>query len=161
MTRTRDPVFCVLLASIAALAAVFTAQYGFGLQPCELCLLQRWPYGVVIALALLALVLKLEGKALQIVLALCFVAFAADAGIALYHTGVEQHWWAGPTACTAGSGTVTSVEDLAAMLSKPVNVPQCDQPAWTMFGVSMAGYNLLACLVLAIYSALSARRARR
>ncbi|HMA51430.1 MAG TPA: disulfide bond formation protein B, partial [Magnetospirillaceae bacterium] len=96
----------------------------------------------------------------RIVLGLCFLAFAADAGIALYHVGVEQHWWAGPQACTAGSGTVTSVEDLAAMLSKPVDIPQCDKPAWLLAGISMAGYNLLACLIMSVYCALSARRVR-
>jgi disulfide bond formation protein DsbB len=158
MTRTRDPVFAVLLFSLAALAAVFTAQYGFGLRPCELCLTQRVPYFVVIAIALAGLGLKLEAKGMRIVLALCALAFAIDAGIALYHVGVEQHWWAGPRACTAGSGTVTSVEDLAAMLQKPIDVPQCDQPAWLLAGISMAGYNLLACVIMSVFCALSARR---
>ena len=161
MTRPRDPIFAVLLFSVAALATVFTAQYGFGLQPCELCLTQRVPYFVAIALTLAALGLKLEDKALRIVLGLCFLAFAVDAGIALYHVGVEHQWWAGPQACTAGSGTVTSVEDLAAMLSKPADVPQCDKPAWTLFGVSMAGFNLLACLVMAGFCARAARRGAR
>src|SRR5579872_6609234 len=119
MTRTREPVLAVLFFSIAALAAALIAQYGFGLRPCELCLTQRVPYFVVIALALAAVGLKLDGRGIRIVLALCALAFAIDAGIALYHVGVEQHWWVGPQACTAGSGTVTSVEDLAAMLSKP------------------------------------------
>lgn len=160
MIRAREPVFAILLFSVAALAAAFIAQYGFGLRPCELCLTQRVPYAVVIALALAALGLKLDVKALRIVLWLCFLAFAIDAGIALYHVGVEQHWWAGPQACTAGSGTVTSIEDLAAMLSKPADVPQCDKPAWLLFGVSMAGYNLLACLIMSVFCALSARRVR-
>lgn len=158
MTRTQEPVLATLMFSLAALAAVFIAQYGFGLRPCELCLTQRVPYFVVTALALAALGLKLQGKAIRIVLALCALAFAIDAGIALYHVGVEQHWWAGPQACTAGAGTVTSVEDLMAALQKPIDVPQCDKPAWLLAGISMAGYNLLACVIMSVFCALSARR---
>jgi disulfide bond formation protein DsbB len=158
MIRTRDSVFLILLASVAILASVFIAQYGFGLEPCELCLSQRFPYAVTIALSALALALKLDEKKLGAVLWLCALAFAVGTGLALYHAGVEQHWWAGPTACTAGSGTVTSVEDLAAMLSKPANLPQCDQPAWLLFGVSMAGYNVLASLVLTVFSVVSAQK---
>ena len=160
MSRTRDPIFAVLLFSSAALATVFIAQYGFHLQPCELCLLQRYPYGVAILLTVAALGLKLDAKALRTVLGLCFLTFAVNGGIALYHVGVEQHWWAGPQACTAGSGTVTSVEDLAAMLSKPADIPMCDQPSWFLFGVTMAGYNLLACIGMAAFCVLSARRFR-
>ena len=158
MTRTRDPIFVVLMFSIAILAAVFTSQYGFGLRPCQLCLYQRVPYGVTIFLALLALGLRLDAKRTALVLGLCFLAFAADGGLALYHVGVEQHWWAGPTSCSGGLGTVRSVEDLAALLSKPIDIPSCDKVAWSLFGISMAGYNLLASIALAAFSALSARR---
>lgn len=158
MTPAREPVLAILLFALAALASVFTAQYGFGLIPCELCLAQRVPYYIVVALTLAATLLKLQGKTLRIVLALCALAFAVDAGIALYHVGVEHHWWAGPQACTAGAGTVTSVEDLMAALQKPIDVPQCDKPAWLLAGISMAGYNLLACLIMSVFSALSARR---
>lgn len=158
MTRTRDPIFTVLILSIAALAAAFTAQYGFGLRPCELCLFQRVPYGAVILLAILGLGLNLEAKKMALLLGVCFLAFAGNAGLALYHVGVEQHWWEGPKACTGGLNTVHSVEDLAALLSKPINIPQCDKPAWTLFGVSMAGYNLLACIALAVFSLQAAQR---
>jgi len=158
MTRTRDPIFIVLMASIAILAAVFTSQYGFGLRPCELCLIQRVPYGAVIFLALLGLGLRLDAKKSALLLGACTLAFVVGGGIAFYHVGVEQHWWAGPTSCTGGLGTVHSVEDLAALLSKPIDIPQCDKVAWSLFGISMAGYNVLASLVLAGFSALAARR---
>jgi len=157
MTRARDPIFVVLMVSIAALATAFTAQYGFGLRPCELCLFQRVPYGVVIFLAALGLGLRLDEKKSALVLGLCALTFAVGAGLALYHTGVEQHWWAGPTSCTGGLGTVRSVEDLAALLSKPIDIPQCDKIAWSLFGISMAGYNLAASLVLAGFSGMAAQ----
>ena len=158
MTRTRDPIFIVLMMSIAALATAFTAQYGFGLRPCELCLLQRVPYGVVIFLALLALGLRLDAGRMALVLGLCGLAFLGNSGISLYHVGVEQHWWAGPTSCTGGLGTVHSVQDLAALLSKPIDIPQCDKVAWSLFGISMAGYNMIACIALAAFSLKAAQR---
>jgi disulfide bond formation protein DsbB len=113
---------------------------------------------VVIFLALLALGLRLDPRRMAMVLALCLLAFATDAGLALYHVGVEQHWWAGPASCSGGLGTVRSVEDLAALLSKPISIPSCDKVAWSLFGVSMAGYNLLACVGLAGFCALAAQR---
>ena len=158
MTRTRDPIFIVLMMSIAALATAFTAQYGFGLRPCELCLFQRVPYGVVIFLALLALGLRLDARRMALVVGLCGLAFLVNSGLSLYHVGVEQHWWAGPTSCTGGLGTVHSVQDLAALLSKPIDIPQCDKVAWSLFGISMAGYNIIACIGMAAFCLLATQR---
>ncbi len=45
----------VVFASLAALVTAYVAQYGFDLQPCVLCLYQRWPYGVAIVIAMLAI----------------------------------------------------------------------------------------------------------
>jgi disulfide bond formation protein DsbB len=156
--KDRLPALLLLLASLGVLAAAFTAQYGFGILPCPLCLYQRIPYGTVIALALLALVLRLESRLLAALLGLCALAFLTNSGLALYHVGVEQHWWAGPDSCSAGKGAAQSVEDLLAQLSKPVKIPACDQVSWSLFGISLAGYNLLASAGLAAFSSVAARR---
>ena len=158
MTRARDPIFVVLMLSIAALATAFTAQYGFGLRPCQLCLYQRVPYGVVIFLALLALGLGLDARRMAMVLGACLLAFLVNSGLSLYHVGVEQHWWAGPASCSGGLGGVHSVQDLAALLSRPIDIPSCDKVAWSLFGISMAGYDLLACVGLAAFCGLAAQR---
>ncbi len=70
------------------------------------------------------------------------------AALAFYHVGVEQHWFAGPSACTAAAGTPTTLEALKAQLlhQQPV---RCDEPAWSLFGISLAGWNLLASLAMA------------
>jgi disulfide bond formation protein DsbB len=156
---SRDAGLVLFLCAIGALAAALVAQYGFGLSPCQLCLYQRVPYGVVILLALLLLILRPTAKQSALLLALCALAFVTDSGLALYHVGVEQHWWAGPASCSStGGGGAQSVEDLMAQLSKPIKLPSCDQIAWSLFGVSMAGYNLLACVGLAGFSGLMATR---
>lgn len=159
MRLHRDPALVLLLVSLAALAAVLIAEYGFGLLPCPLCLYQRIPYCVVAALALLGMVSRLGAGQAALLLGLCGLAFLVGGGLALFHVGVEQHWWAGPASCSAGAGGARNVEDLLAQLSKPVKIPSCDQVAWSLFGVSMAGYNLLASVGLAAFALVSSAQA--
>ena len=149
-------------ASIAALAAaglliaVFAMQYIGGLAPCSLCLTQRWPHGVALALGLIALMPITGAPARRLLLALIALSFAVTAGIGAYHAGVEYGWFAVPTAC---SGTISgnTVEELKRQLmAQPV--VRCDEVAWSLFGVSLAGYNFLASSALALFCATSAFR---
>lgn len=146
----------ILAASAATLTGAFLFQYVGGLAPCVLCIYQRYPYGVTIALAAAALFLA-DGRARGALLLLCGVAFLAGAGIGVFHVGVEQHWWEGTAACTGESGPAGSLEALKAqILATPV--VRCDQIAWSLFGISMAGYNVLISLALALVSVWAARR---
>jgi disulfide bond formation protein DsbB len=138
----------ILLACVGALASALTAQYGFGLKPCVLCVYQRVPYVVAGLLAIVALLPGIGGRARVLLVSLCALAFAVDCGIAIFHVGVEQHWWAGLAACTGTVPQADSIEALQAMLKGPPP-PRCDQIPWEMFGVSMAGYNAMLSLVLA------------
>ena len=69
--------------------------------------------------------------------ALAALAVLAGAGIALFHVGVEQHWWKGLATCTGDLNTAQSLSDLENQLMATPITP-CDRPAWTMFRVSMA-----------------------
>ena len=88
------PAAVIFAASVATLGGAFLFQYVGGLAPCILCIYERIPYGAAIALALLALCLG-DGRARGAALLLCALAFAVDAGISVFHVGVEQHWWEG------------------------------------------------------------------
>ena len=158
-TPARSPIL-IALASAGALAAAFLAQYGFDLQPCILCIYQRWPYAVALGVSLLALLLAGRRAPLTALLGLCALAFMVNAGIAGSHVGIEQHWWAGTEACTGPSGEAASVQELLAQI-QAAPVVRCDEVAWSLFGISMAGYNLLASLALAGFSLSMARRAGR
>jgi disulfide bond formation protein DsbB len=149
-------------ASIAALAAaglliaVFAMQYIGGLAPCSLCLTQRWPHSVALALGLIALMPITAAPARRLLLALIALSFAVTAGIGAYHAGVEYGWFEVPTAC---SGTISgnTVEELKRQLmAQPV--VRCDEVAWSLFGVSLAGYNFLASSALALFCATAAFR---
>ena len=160
---TQNPrlVFALLLgASVAALAAAFASQYIGGLEPCVLCLYQRVPYGVVIALSGLGLGLSGLAPPPKGVIAgiggLCAAAFLVNAGIATFHVGVEQQWWQGTEACGGGGTMARTIEELRAQIFA-APVVRCDEVPWSLFGISMAGYNVLASLGLFVASAIAAR----
>lgn len=145
----------VLLAaggSAALLAGAFAFQYLGGLAPCKLCLWARWPHGAAILIGMLALFLP--GPVLPVLGAL---AAAATMGVGIYHTGVEQRWWEGPTTCTSGS-----IEGLdpAALLDQILAAPivRCDEIAWSLWGISMASWNAILSAGLVVIWLLAARR---
>ena len=85
--------------------------------------------------------------------------FQVGTGVAAYNAGVEWKWWPGPASCTGG-GHVDANQLRAFMNGAKLSEPQCDQAAWTLFGLSMAGYNALVSLGLVVLSALAVREAR-
>lgn len=136
-----------LLASAGSLALALVSEYGFGLKPCELCILQRIPYVVIMLLSLLGLWQKRWALSLCIVIGLTFLV---DSGIAAYHTGVEQHWIAGPEACTdSGDNRPMTMEEILAKI-KGAPIVACDQPQWDFHGITMAAFNAAWALMLAI-----------
>ncbi len=135
------------MASAAVLGTALLSQYWGGLAPCELCLLQRWPWWAAIAIAAVALSLG-DRSPPAVAAAILALVFVISIGLAAYHFGVEQHWIAGPAACTAPSGGAATLEDLRRQILGQ-GVVMCDRPAWTLFGVSLAGWNALASLIMA------------
>ena len=92
---------------------------------------------IVLALAAFAIPERPYGR---IAVALAIVAVLLSGAIGLFHAGVEYHWWAGITRCAApvsGSGT----DLLAQIMATPM--VQCDVPQWTLFGISLAGFNAI------------------
>jgi len=160
MTTAPDKGYAATAAVTASaalmLAVAYVAQYGFGLWPCSLCYVQRAPYFVIVVLGALSLMPAVDARSRRIVLFHLAGLFFLEAGLALYHTGVEMHWWQGPTACTGTVGAV-SLDDLTSALSKPGH-PLCDEPAFLFLGISMAGYNMFAALSLGVASTVAALR---
>ncbi|MEX1110057.1 MAG: disulfide bond formation protein B [Dongiaceae bacterium] len=149
--RRQLPLFA-LLAALAPLAGALGAQYLGGLQPCPLCLWQRYPYVVAVLLAAIAWWMGARGNnaaAERVLLLLVALAFLVSAGIAVFHVGVEQKWWEGTAGCVGSidfSGL--TVEEMAAALEDTAPA-RCDEIAWSFLGISMAGFN-------AIYGAVAA-----
>lgn len=151
MTRQKL-VLMAALGSALMLAGAFGFQYIGGMAPCKLCLWQRWPHGAAVLIGLLAMALPLRVWSY-----LGALAALATAGIGFYHAGVELTWWEGPTSCTSGSIAGLSVDDLMKqIMSAPV--VRCDEIPWSLAGISMAGWNGIISLGLAMVWLLSTRQ---
>jgi disulfide bond formation protein DsbB len=149
----------VLVVSAAVLGAALLSQYWGGLMPCELCLRQRWPWAAAITIAIVVLLVG-DRAALPWVALVFGIVFAVGASFAFYHVGVEQHWFAGPSACTAsGTGHAKTVEEMKRLIMNSAPV-QCDEVQWSLFGVSMAGWNLVASLAMVASCIAAALRPR-
>lgn len=145
----------LLIGAVAPLAVAYGAQHLAGLQPCELCIWQRWGYGIVAALAALSLLAGPAPTAQHMLILLGGVAALGVAGVAIFHVGVEQHWWPGFTECASPiQGDMTAEEFEAAILAAPV--VRCDEVAWSFAGISMAGYNAIYAIGLGIFAFLAA-----
>jgi len=152
MTRQRL-ILIAAFGSAALLTGAFGFQYIGGLWPCTLCLWQRWPHAAAILLGVLGMTLPQ-----RIWPILGAVAALVTAAIALFHVGVEQTWWEGLATCTADTMGNVNVNDL---LNTDVTVGapvRCDAIAWTLFAISMAGWNMLLSTGLAVISIKAARK---
>lgn len=139
------------LGSLGLLLGALAFQHLGGLAPCQMCLWQRWPHVAAALIGLFALALARWSHG-RVMPWLGMLAVLTSAGIAAYHTGVERGWWQGPTSCTGGGGG-----DLLRM-DGPLGMVMCDEVAWQMLGLSMASWNMLASLGLAVLWVLAARR---
>ena len=131
----------VVLAGLVTLGIAYFAQYVLLLMPCELCLWERWPYRVVIALGIIAALLP--RKPGRVVLGLAALTFLSNVGIAFLHVGVEFHWWLSPL--PECNGIITPGAPLPLTPGLP-----CDAPVYLIphLPVSMSAMDLLNALVL-------------
>ena len=135
----------IAIAALMALTTAWVAQYGFGLFPCELCLYQRLPYIGIVALAGFSTLQVVEPEARRLAAYIAALLFATTAGVAVFHVGVEQEWW--NAACAPTATAAFSFDDIRTALQKP-GQPACNDIPFTLLGISFAGYNVLAGLIL-------------
>jgi disulfide bond formation protein DsbB len=156
------------LTSAALLAGAHLFESFGRLAPCDLCLDQREAHWTALALAaggaLAGLAFKWR-RAAAATAGACALVYLVSAGLALYHVGVEYHYWPGPTACAGGGAVDLGARSLSDILNEKPGRPSCAEAAWRFLGVSMAGYNLLVsaalfalCLIAALDAARQARR---
>lgn len=119
----------------ALLGGAYIGQYVFGLYPCEMCWWQRYPHFAALALALIAFVVPPQ----RLWLALAGLAIFVSGLIGAFHAGVEYGWWEGLTACS--SPVLQGGDPLEAVLNAPL--VRCDEVQWSLFGISLAGWNFL------------------
>ena len=146
----------LVLAAASGSAAMLLGAWGFQyigeMPPCKMCYWQRYPHVVAV---LAGLVFFLWRSPLLIVLGA--LAALTTSVIGFYHAGVEQGFWEGPSSCTSGSISGLSTDEL---LDQIMNAPlvRCDEIPWELLGISMAGWNALASLALAVIWILALRK---
>lgn len=151
-----------LFASALMLAIAHAFETFGGLAPCILCLKQREVYWVAGSIAIAGIAVGFtpwRTWGLRLVCAALAITSLVGMGIAIWHAGAEWRWWPGPAACALNRAKITAADLAAALSGLKSHGPSCEEAAWRLFGISMAGYNVLISLKLAILSCLATRRA--
>ena len=159
----RDPP--VAAAAIVAIIGALTIcgflffQYVLGYPPCPLCLDQRNAFYASVPLAALLWLGATHGASSKVMIA-GFAVIAAimlwNAGLSAYHAGVEWKFWPGPADCAGPINSLGSASDMLKRL-EDIRIVRCDEAAWRFFGISLAGYDVLVSLFLAIVAAWGAK----
>jgi disulfide bond formation protein DsbB len=142
----------LIISSVTALGTAYIAEYGFGILPCEFCIIERGVYFSIIIAAILGLRSEMfgahGGMLIQLIILSMGIVFTA------YHVGVEYHWWAGPPSCSGGGADAATFEEFRNQLMK-ATTPRCDQVTWPILGVSATLWSLLLQTGLAFLATLT------
>ena len=142
--------------SLALIIGALAFQYVGHIPPCEMCHWQRWPHiaAAIVGLGGGALIAGglLDARWAPVVATLTIALIAIAGALGVYHAGVEWKWWAGPAACTGERFEFKGLEGLNEQAVR------CDEAAWRLFGISLAGYNALISLAAATWGALALSR---
>jgi disulfide bond formation protein DsbB len=135
----------ILCLSILVIVGFLYFEKIVRLVPCELCLAERLPWYAALTLSAMFVVWHPRPvlRSLPLLFAVLFLMSTLLAG---YHVLVEHHFVAGPTACTAPSSAGESVEALKRQLLATPPV-RCDEVQWSLIGISLAGWNVVASLL--------------
>ncbi len=91
-----------------------------------------------------------------------FVVVAAvmlwNTGLSVFHAGVEWKFWPGPQDCSGPINGLGSATNMLKQLQN-IRIVRCDEAAWRLFGISLAGYDVLVSLFLALIAAWGAKAA--
>lgn len=155
--------WAMLFLATAVIGTALAFEHLGGYVACPLCLQERWAYYSGIPALCIALVLLSVGRPniAATIFLLVALAFLANAGLGAYHSGVEWKFWPGPATCSGatqpfGTGSGGLLKDLAS-----TRVIRCDEAPWHFAGLSLAGWNTVMSLLLAITATYAALRSRK
>jgi disulfide bond formation protein DsbB len=149
------------LAMAGVVGSALAFEHLGGYIPCKLCLQQRWPYYIgapLMALAAFSAWQSLSNALTRMLLIIGAALMAYGLYLAVYHSGVEWAFWPGPNDCAAAATKIeTNAENLLSAINES-HPPSCDKAALRILGLSMAGWNAIASLVLMLVAIRAAVR---
>ena len=132
-----------IISSISIISAFFI-EYILGHQPCNLCLIQRIPYGLSIILIILN---YFQRKNEQFIILLLTLIFSFSFIISFYHFGIEQGFFKESAVCGLKNGSdIISKEELLKQLQ--IKTVSCKDVTFRIFGFSLTTFNMLISLIL-------------
>jgi disulfide bond formation protein DsbB len=150
--------FAIAAVAAATLMGAWFFQLVLGYAPCELCLYQRMPYYFIVPFALALGFLARDPRHANMAragLLVLAILLALNAGLGVYHAGIEWGWWQGPTSCSGGGSSAPAGDILSAL--RRTRVVPCNVASWRFLGISLAGYNALIAGALAFVAIAAAR----
>ena len=136
----------IFLFSFIALISAFFIEYVLGHQPCNLCLIERIPYGISIMIIIATFLIKKNQKFFIMLLILTFIFSFA---ISFYHYGIEESFFQESSFCGVKSLTENiTKEDLLKQLSE--KTISCKDVTFKIFGLSLTSINIVISLLFII-----------
>ena len=124
-------------SSVALILGAYAFEYIGGFLPCKLCYWQRYPHFLIILIFPLFYFFQIRSF-----IFIGMMSMLVSTILAFYHVGVEQNYWSGPNSCTNSSiEGLTTDQLIEQIMSAPLI--RCDEIAWELIGISMAGWNAL------------------
>ena len=136
----------IFFVSIIALVSAFFIEYVLGHQPCNLCILERFPYLIAIVIILFNYKFSQFEKFFILLLT---IIFSVGTILSIYHLGIEQGFIQESLVCDlkSGSNLLSKEEILKQLQEKSVN---CKDVTFKIFGLSLTSYNVLISLLISI-----------
>ena len=136
----------ILFYSLFAIFFALYVEYVLGYKACKLCLYQRIPYIIAIFISFIGYNYLKNNKLLILIV----IIFSISTLVSGYHYGIENNVFEEFSGCANDSLEIVDKTELLKSLNK--NISNCKDASFKLFGISLAGINLLFSLLIVIYS---------
>ena len=134
----------ILIISLISIISAYFIEYILGHQPCNLCLIERIPYGISIILIISNYFFKNNER---FIILLLIITFIFSLIISLYHFGIEQGFFEESAVCgIKNASDIISKEELLKQLQ--VKTISCKDVTFRIFGLSLTSINILISFIL-------------
>ncbi len=146
--------------SFLALGTALVFQHVFSIQPCKLCIYERWPYVLVVIAGFSTMLAKRSSWLLATSYFLIFLSLLTNVGLSGYHIAVENQWISLPKTCSGALKTGGDLQSLKSLILNTQYAP-CDKVPFKILGLSLTAYNLIYTLFLLLLAGIGLGKARK